>query len=65
VETEAAELKVSYVAVVFLSYAYVQLTPLEPYPKALYKIKIPQMLKEAPQSLEAPHWRQIMTVKIT
>ena len=42
-----------------------QLAPLEPYPETVYKIKIPQMLKEALQSIEAPHWRQALTVKMT
>ena len=64
-ETEAAKLKVSYAAVAFSSYVYIQLTPPEPYLKAPYKIKIPRTLKDAPQLLEAPHWRQIIIVKIT
>ena len=66
-ETEAAELKekVSYMAVACSSYAYIQPTPPEPYPKAPYKIKIPRILKEALQSPEAPYGRQTLTVEIT
>ena len=65
-ETEAAEpKKVSYMAVACLSYAHIQPTPLEPHLKALYKIKIPRILKEPLQSPEAPHWRQTLTVKMT
>ena len=66
VETEAAEpKKVSYTAVACSSYAHIQLTPPEPHLKAPYKIKIPQILREALQSPEAPHRRQTLTVKIT
>jgi hypothetical protein len=66
VETEAAEpKKVSYTAVACSSYAYIQPTPPELHPKAPYKIKIPQMLKEALQSSEAPYRRQILTIKMT
>ena len=61
VETEAADLKkVSYTAVAFSSYVYIQPTPPEPHPKAPYKIKIPRMLKEPLRSPEAPHWRQTL-----
>lgn len=65
VETEATEPKVSYTAVACSSYAHIQPTPPEPYPKAPYKIKIPRTLKEAPQSREAPHWRKTLTVEMT
>ena len=46
---QAAKLKekVSYTAIACLSYIYIQLAPPEPYLKALYKIKIPRILKEA------------------
>ena len=58
VETETADpKKVSYTAVAFSSYAYIQPTPPEPHPKAPYKIKIPRMLKEALQSPEVAYWR--------
>ena len=60
-EIEAADLKeVSYTAVAFSSYAYIQLTPPESYLKAPYKIKIPRILKEPLQSPDAPHWRQTL-----
>ena len=63
---EAAEpKKVSYTAVTYSSYAHIQPTPPEPYPKAPYKIKIPRMSKEAPQLPEAPHRRQTLTVEMT
>jgi hypothetical protein len=66
VETEAAEpKKVSYAAVACSSYTHIQQTPPETYPKAPYKIKIPRVLKEPPQSPEAPHWRQTLTVEMT
>jgi hypothetical protein len=67
VETEAAEPKekISYTAVACSSYAHIQPAPPEPHPKAPYKIKIPRMLKEAPQSPEASHGRQILTVEMT
>ena len=65
IETEAARPKVSYTAVTCSSYAPMQPTPPEPHPKAPYKIKIPQILKEALQSPEAPHWRQTLTVNMT
>jgi hypothetical protein len=54
-ETEAAGLKVSYTAVTFSSYTYIQPTPPEPHPKAPYKIKIPQILKEPLQLPKAPY----------
>ena len=57
--------KVSHMAIAFLSYMHMQPAPLEPHPEASRKIKIPQMIKEALQSPEAPHWRQALTVKIT
>ena len=61
VETETADpKKVSYTAVAFSSYVYIQPTPPEPYLKAPYKIKIPQRLKEPLQSLDAPYWRQTL-----
>ena len=60
-EIETADLKkVSYTAVAFSSYAYIQPTPPESYLKAPYKIKIPRTLKEPLWSPEAPHWRQIL-----
>ena len=66
VETETADpKKVSYTAVAFSSYAYIQPTPPEPHPKAPYKIKIPRMLKEPLRLLEAPRWRQTLTVEMT
>jgi hypothetical protein len=67
VETEAAEPKekISYTAVACSSYAHIQPAPPEPHPKAPYKIKIPRTLKEAPQSPEASHGRQILTVEMT
>ena len=65
-ETEATKpKKVSYTAVALSSYAHIQPTPPEPYPKAPHKIKIPRILKEAPQSPEAPRWRQTLTVEMT
>jgi hypothetical protein len=46
-ETKAAgPKKVSYTAVTYSSYAHIQPTPPEPYPKAPYKIKMPRILKE-------------------
>jgi hypothetical protein len=66
VKTETADpKKVSYTAVAFSSYAYIQPTPPEPYLKAPYKIKIPRILKEPLQSPEAPYWRQTWTVKMS
>ena len=60
-ETEAADpKKVSYTAVAFSSYAYIQSTPPEPHLKATYKIKIPRILKEPLQSPDAPYWRQTL-----
>jgi hypothetical protein len=66
-ETEAAKPKekVSYTAVTCSSYAYIQLAPSEPHPKALYKIKILRTLKEVLQSPEASYGRQILTVEMT
>ena len=57
--------KISYIAITFLSYMYIQPAPLEPYLEVLCKIKIPQMMKEALQLLKAPYWRQALMVKMT
>jgi hypothetical protein len=47
--------KVSYIAIAFSSYMHMQPAPPKPHLEALYKIKIPQTMKEALQSPEAPH----------
>ena len=51
----AKKKKLSYMAIAFLSYIYMQLAPLKPYLEALRKIKVLQIMKEALQLLKAPY----------